>query len=212
MIATTARRLALRLASSQCTTLSALSAMAPAATAISAAAASRRSLVPAAIQLVQRRGVKTLDFGGTKETVWERADFPLDKIHSIFKNDTFAVIGYGTQGMAQSLNLRDNKVNVIVGARKGGESWKLAEKDGWVPGKTLLPIEDACKQGTVIMNLLSDAGQKEAWPTMRPFLTKGKTLYFSHGFGIVFSDQTGIVPSDDIDVILAAPKGSGQTV
>ena len=71
-----------------------------------------------------------------------------------------AVIGYGTQGMAQSLNMRDNKLNVIVGVRKNGTSWNDAIKDGWVPGKTLFSIEEACEKGTIIMNLLSDAGQK----------------------------------------------------
>jgi ketol-acid reductoisomerase len=104
--------------------------------------------------------MKTLDFGGSKEIVYERSDYPVDKISKIFANDVFAVIGYGTQGMAQSLNLRDNKQKVIVGAREGGASWKQAIGDGWIPGKTLFSIEDACAKGTVIMNLLSDAGQK----------------------------------------------------
>jgi ketol-acid reductoisomerase len=162
--------------------------------------------------MVQTRGMKTLDFGGTQEVVYERSDYPVSKISEIFANDTFAVIGYGTQGMAQSLNLRDNKQKVIIGVRKNGSSWNDAIKDGWVPGETLFSIEEACAKGTVIMNLLSDAGQKDAWPTIKPFLTKGKTLYFSHGFGVIFHEETGIVPPTDIDVILAAPKGSGQTV
>jgi ketol-acid reductoisomerase len=161
---------------------------------------------------IQVRGVKTLNFGGTEEVVYERADFPKERIHNIFKDDVLAVIGYGTQGMAQSLNMRDNGLGVIVGVRKGGPSWDLAKKDGWVEGETLFSVEEACQRGTVIMNLLSDAGQKDAWPTMKKFLTKGKTLYFSHGFGVIYSDQTGIVPPKDIDVILAAPKGSGATV
>ena len=122
------------------------------------------------------------------------------------------MIGYGTQGMAQSLNLRDNKLPVIVGVRKNGTSWEDAKKDGWVPGKTLFDIDEACSKGTVIMNLLSDAGQKDAWPAMKKHLKKGKTLYFSHGFGVIYADQTHIVPPKDIDVILAAPKGSGATV
>ena len=103
--------------------------------------------------------MKTLDFGGTKEVVYERSDYPIAKISKIFANDTFAIIGYGTQGMAQSLNMRDNKQKVIIGVRKDGTSWKDAIKDGWVPGKTLFSIEEACAKGTVIMNLLSDAGQ-----------------------------------------------------
>ncbi|KAJ3409219.1 Bifunctional acetohydroxyacid reductoisomerase [Chytridiales sp. JEL 0842] len=160
----------------------------------------------------QTRGVKTLDFAGTKETVWERSDFPKEKLAQIFKNDTMAVIGYGTQGMAQSLNMRDNGLKVIVGVRKDGHSWKKAIADGWVPGKTLFSIEEAADKGTVIMYLLSDAAQKEAWPTLKKYVTKGKSLYFSHGFGVVFHQQTGIVPPTDVDVFLAAPKGSGQTV
>ena len=122
------------------------------------------------------------------------------------------MIGYGTQGRGQALNAKDNGLKVIVGLRENGESWKLAIKDGWVPGKTLFPIEEACAKGTVIMNLLSDAGQKAAWPTMKKHLTKGKTLYFAHGFGIIYKDQTGIIPPKDIDVVLVAPKGSGTTV
>ncbi|KAI8825816.1 ketol-acid reductoisomerase [Fimicolochytrium jonesii] len=160
----------------------------------------------------QRRGVKTLDFGGTKEKVYERADYPKDKLHKIFKNDTFAVLGYGTQGYAQSLNLRDNGLKVIVGVRKGGHSWEQAKKDGWKEGETLFSIEDAAKKGTILMYLLSDAGQKEGWPVIKPYVTKGKTLYFSHGFSVIFHDQTGVVPPKDVDVILAAPKGSGATV
>jgi ketol-acid reductoisomerase len=106
------------------------------------------------------RGVKTLDFAGTKEIVYERSDYPPAKLAKIFAKDVMAVIGYGTQGMCQSLNMRDNKLNVIVGVRKGGASWDEAIKDGWVPGKTLFTVEEACQKGTVIMNLLSDAGQK----------------------------------------------------
>ncbi|KAI8617080.1 ketol-acid reductoisomerase [Chytriomyces sp. MP71] len=161
---------------------------------------------------IQSRGVKTLDFAGTSETVWERADFPKEKLAQIFAKDTMAVLGYGTQGMAQSLNMRDQGLNVIVGVRENGASWKQAIADGWVPGKTLFSMEQAAEKGTVVSFLLSDAGQKEAWPQIQPFITKGKTLFFSHGFGVVFHNQTGIVPPKDVDVVLAAPKGSGYTV
>jgi ketol-acid reductoisomerase len=123
-----------------------------------------------------------------------------------------AVIGYGVQGRAQSLNMRDNGLRVIVGLRPGGESWKMAEQDGWVAGQTLFPIEEAAAKGTTIMYLLSDAGQKDTWPAIKPHLTAGKTLYFSHGFAIVFKDQTNVVPPPNVDVILVAPKGSGTTV
>jgi len=166
----------------------------------------------AAAAVSQTRGMKTLDFGGSKEVVYERSDVPPAKLQEVLGKDVCAVIGYGTQGRAQALNARDQKLNVIVGLRKDGVSWKLAEKDGFVAGKTLFPIEEACQKGTIIMNLLSDAGQKDAWPTMKKYLTKGKTLYFSHGFGVVYSKETGIVPPKDIDVILCAPKGSGTTV
>ncbi|KAI8804860.1 ketol-acid reductoisomerase [Cladochytrium replicatum] len=171
-----------------------------------------RPFATPAIAAVQNRGVKTLNFGGTQETVWERSDFPKEKLAQIFKNDTLAVIGYGTQGMAQSLNARDNGLKVIVGLRKDGHSWKQAVADGWVPGKTLFSMEEAAEKGTIIMNLLSDAGQKDTWATLKNYLTKGKTLYFSHGFSVVFHEQTTVVPPKDIDVILAAPKGSGATV
>jgi ketol-acid reductoisomerase len=162
-----------------------------------------------------KREVQTLNFGGTEEVVVERSDYPKEKLQQIFKNDTMAVIGYGVQGRAQSLNMRDNGLRVVVGLRKSPEnnqSWELAKKDGWVEGKTLISIEDAAKQGTIIMYLVSDAGQKQLWPIIKPHLTKGKTLYFSHGFSIVYKDQTGIIPPAGVDVILAAPKGSGTTV
>jgi ketol-acid reductoisomerase len=146
------------------------------------------------------------------EKVWERSDYPPERLQSLFGKDVFGVIGYGTQGRAQSLNLRDNKMRVVVGVRKDGPSWLKALDDGWAPGKTLFPVDQACKQATVVMNLLSDAGQKDAWPAMKPLLTTGKTLFFSHGFAVVFHKDTGIVPPKDIDVILAAPKGSGETV
>ncbi|KAH0584901.1 Bifunctional acetohydroxyacid reductoisomerase [Termitomyces sp. 'cryptogamus'] len=158
------------------------------------------------------RGVKTLDFAGTKEVVYERKDWPLAKLQDYFKNDTLALIGYGSQGHGQGLNARDNGLNVIVGVRKDGESWRQAVEDGWVPGETLFPIEEAINKGTIIMNLLSDAAQSQTWPTIAPLITKGKTLYFSHGFSVVFKEDTKVIPPTDVDVILVAPKGSGRTV
>lgn len=141
----------------------------------------------------QVRGMKTLDFGGTKETVYERSDVPKEKLLETFKNDTIAVLGYGPQGRGQALNLRDNGVNVIIGQREG-KTYQQAIDEGWVPGKNLFPVLDAVEKGTVVMNLLSDAYQTEIWPQMKPLLTPGKTLYFSHGFSIVYKDQTKIVP------------------
>lgn len=164
------------------------------------------------INYIPSRGIKTLDFGGTKEQVIERSDYPKDKLAQIFGKDTMAVIGYGVQGRAQSLNMKDNGLNVIIGLREGGPSWKLAQEDGWVPGQTLFSISEAAKRGTIVMNLLSDAGQKTSWSEIAPHLTKGKTLYFSHGFSVVYKERTGVIPPKDVDVILAAPKGSGTTV
>ena len=158
------------------------------------------------------RGVKTLNFAGTDEVVYERSDWPLAKLQDYFKNDTLALIGYGSQGHGQGLNARDNGLNVIVGVRENGESWKQAIEDGWVPGKTLFPIEEAINRGTIIMNLLSDAAQSQTWLKVAPLITKGKTLYFSHGFSVVYKDDTKVVPPPDVDVILVAPKGSGRTV
>ncbi|KAI8143913.1 6-phosphogluconate dehydrogenase [Fennellomyces sp. T-0311] len=159
----------------------------------------------------QIRGYKTLNFGGTEETVFERSDVPKEKLLETFKDDTIAVLGYGPQGRGQALNLRDNGVNVIIGQREG-KTYQQAIEEGWVPGKNLFPVLDAVEKGTVVMNLLSDAYQTEIWPAMQPLLTPGKTLYFSHGFSVVYNDQTKIIPPKDIDVILVAPKGSGFTV
>ena len=154
----------------------------------------------------------TINFGGVEEQVITREEFPLKKALETLKNDTIAIIGYGVQGPGQSLNLKDNGFNVIVGQRKGGKSWDKALADGWVPGETLFEIEEACEKATIIQYLLSDAGQIAAWPTIKKHLTPGKTLYFSHGFGVTYHEQTGIVPPKDIDVILVAPKGSGTSL
>jgi ketol-acid reductoisomerase len=156
--------------------------------------------------------MRQITIGNTSETVIERSDYPPERIESILGKETVAVLGYGVQGRGQSLNMRDNGLNVMVGQRAEGSSWELAKQDGWVPGKTLLPLEEAAKRGTIILYLLSDAGQKEHWPRLKPQLTGGKALGFSHGFSIVYSDQTGVVPPKDIDVVLVAPKGSGTTV
>jgi ketol-acid reductoisomerase len=154
----------------------------------------------------------TINFGGTNETVVTREEFPLKKALETLKNETIAVIGYGVQGPGQSLNLRDNGFRVIVGQRKGGKSWERALKDGWKEGVNLFEIPQACEKATIIQYLLSDAGQIESWPVVKRSLTKGKALYFSHGFGITYHEQTGIVPPTDVDVILVAPKGSGTSL
>ena len=153
-----------------------------------------------------------MNFGGTEEEVVTRDEFPLAKAQEILNNETVALLGYGVQGPGQALNMRDNGVKVIVGQRKGSASWEKAIADGWVPGETLFELEEAAEKGTVLMYLLSDAGQKMFWPKIKPYLTAGKTLYFSHGFSIVYKDQTGVIPPADVDVVLAAPKGSGRSL
>ena len=153
-----------------------------------------------------------LNFGGVEEEVVTREEFPLEKAREVLSTETIAVIGYGVQGPGQSLNMRDNGFNVIVGQRKGGKSWDKAVADGWVPGETLFELEEALQKGTIICYLLSDAAQIELWPTVKANLTAGKSLYFSHGFGVTYKDQTGIVPPADVDVYLVAPKGSGTSL
>lgn len=154
----------------------------------------------------------TLNFGGVEEKVITRSEFPLEKASAILNNETIAVLGYGVQGPGQALNLKDNGFNVIVGQRKGSNSWDNAIKDGWTPGVDLFELEEAAQLGTILQYLLSDAGQIAQWKMLKKHLTPGKALYFSHGFGITYSDQTGIVPPKDIDVILVAPKGSGTSL
>lgn len=152
------------------------------------------------------------NFGGVEENVVTREEFPVEKAQEVLKDEVVAVLGYGIQGPGQSLNLRDNGINVIVGQRENSKSWDKAVEDGWVPGKTLFPLEEAVKRGTIIQYLLSDAGQIQAWEGVKKYLTPGKTLYFSHGFGITFNKRTGIEPPKDVDVILVAPKGSGTSL
>ncbi|MDO8993311.1 MAG: ketol-acid reductoisomerase, partial [Daejeonella sp.] len=103
-------------------------------------------------------------------------------------------------------------IRVIIGQRKDSKTWDKAIADGWVPGETLFEIEEAAEKGTIIQYLLSDAGQIALWPTIKKYLTPGKALYFSHGFGITYKEQTGIIPPADVDVILVAPKGSGTSL
>jgi ketol-acid reductoisomerase len=154
-----------------------------------------------------------IDFGGVVETVVTRDEFPLAQAKKVLKDELIAVIGYGVQGPAQSLNMRDNGFKVIVGQAKAHKQyWDKAIKDGWKPGKTLFDIEEAAKRGTIVQYLISDAAQMLLWPKIKRHLTAGKALYFSHGFSIVYRDQTGVAPPPDVDVIMVAPKGSGTSV
>ena len=154
-----------------------------------------------------------IDFGGVVETVVTRKEYPLKKAQKVLKNEVLAVIGYGVQGPAQSLNMRDNGINVIIGQDKRfAGDWKRAMKDGFKPGKTLFDIEEAAERATIIMMLVNDGAIPQVWPRIAPYLTAGKALYFSHGFGFVYNKLTGVKPSADVDVILVAPKGSGTSV
>jgi ketol-acid reductoisomerase len=153
-----------------------------------------------------------INFGGVEENVVTREEFPLEKAREVMKDETIAIIGYGVQGPGQALNLRDNGFNVIVGQRKPSKSYDKALNDGWEEGKTLFSIEEALEKGTVIFYLLSDAAQIAVWPTVKKHLTEGKALYFSHGFAVTYKERTGIIPPDNVDVMLVAPKGSGTSL
>ncbi len=154
-----------------------------------------------------------INFGGVKEEVVMRSEFPMEKARKVLKNETIAVIGYGVQGPGQSLNMKDNGFKVIIGQSKAFKpDWDRAVKDGWKPGVDIFEIEEAAKRGTIIEMLVSDAAQKQIWPTIKKQLKPGKALFFSHGFSIVYKDQTGVVPPPQVDVALVAPKGSGRSV
>ena len=153
-----------------------------------------------------------IDFGGVVEEVITSEEFPIEKARQVLENEIVAVLGYGVQGPGQALNMRDNGIPVIVGQREGGASWQRAVDDGFEPGKTLFSVEEAAERGSIIQYLLSDAGQMAMWPKIKPCLKQGDALYFSHGFSIVYKNQTGVVAPGNVDVILVAPKGSGRTV
>lgn len=153
-----------------------------------------------------------MKFGDTWENVVTRDEFSLERARHTLANERIAVLGYGVQGPGQALNLRDNGFDVIVGQRKGSRTWDKAVADGWIPGETLFELDEACRRGTLLMNLLSDAGQIATWPTLRENLQPGQCLYFSHGFGITFAGETGIEAPDGVDVVLVAPKGSGTSL
>lgn len=154
-----------------------------------------------------------INFGGVEENVVTREEFPLSKAQEILKDEVICVVGYGVQGPAQSLNMKDNGFKVIIGQSPDfKEDWERAINDGWIPGKTLFPIEEAAKKATIIQYLVSDAAQRTVWPVLKECLNEGDALYFSHGFSVTFSEQTNVIPPDNIDVILVAPKGSGTSV
>ena len=153
-----------------------------------------------------------VDFGGVIEDVVTSQEFPLERARKVLENETVAVLGYGVQGPGQAMNMRDNGIRVLVGQRKGGQSWQRAIDDGFVPGETLFSIEEAAEKGTIIQFLISDAGQMATWPKIKACLEDGDALCFSHGFSITYKEQTGVDPPENVDVIMVAPKGSGRTV
>lgn len=159
----------------------------------------------------QIRNISSLTINDINEQIIERKDYPIKKCQEILNNKTISVVGYGPQGRGQALNLRDNGFNVNLGLRSG-KSYQQALEDNWIPGENLFSIEESVDRSNIIQYLLSDAGQVSQWNNIYPYLSENKVLYFSHGFGIVYSDKTEIKPPENIDVVLVAPKGSGLTV
>ena len=156
-----------------------------------------------------------INFGGVVENITTRKEFSLKKAQKVLKGMTIAVLGYGIQGPGQALNMRDNGFNVIVGQRKNtkaNSSWSRAKKDGWVEGKTLFSLEEAADKGDIIMLLVSDGSVPQVWKQIEKYVTPGKYLYFSHGFGLVYNKLTGIVPQKGVGCVMVAPKGSGTSV
>jgi len=154
-----------------------------------------------------------INFGGVRENVVTRKEFPLARARKILKDETVAVIGYGVQGPAQALNMKDNGIKVIIGqSPQFKRDWDRARADGWVPGTTLFDVEEAVRRGSIIQMLVSDAAQRVIWPVVKRNLKPGDALYFSHGFSIVYKNQTKVIPPKNVDVIMVAPKGSGTSV
>ncbi len=125
---------------------------------------------------------------------------------SLLDGKTVAIIGYGSQGHAHALNLKDSGVNVIIGLYNGSKSWAKAEAAGF----KVYTAEEASKLADIIMILINDEKQADLYKnSIAPNLTAGKTIAFAHGFNIHFQQ---IVPPADVDVIMIAPKGPGHTV
>jgi len=125
---------------------------------------------------------------------------------SLLKGKTVAVIGYGSQGHAHALNLHDSGVDVVVGLYEGSKSWKAAEE----AGLRVTVAAEAAKEADIIMILVNDEKQPKLYKeSIEPGLKPGKSLAFAHGFNIHFGQ---IVPPEDVNVFMVAPKGPGHTV
>ena len=146
------------------------------------------------------------------EFLESKSNYSIDNCRKIIGDNIISVIGYGSQGRSQALNLKDNGFNVVLGLREMGSSWDKAIEDGWNPDQDLYDINQASQKGSIIKYLLSDAGQIDQWPIINNNLQPGNTLYFSHGFGIHYQEYTNIIPPEDVNVVLVAPKCSGRTV
>ena len=134
--------------------------------------------------------------------MYYEADCDLNKLNG----KLIAIIGYGSQGHAHALNLRDSGCNVIIGLRKGGASWPKAEADGF----EVMTVAEASQKADIIMILINDERQADVYKKeIAPYLTEGKTIAFAHGFNIRYKQ---IVPPPFVDVFMAAPKGPGHTV
>jgi ketol-acid reductoisomerase len=123
----------------------------------------------------------SINFGGIVEEIVTREEFPLEKARQVLKDERIAVLGYGVQGPAQALNMRENGFNVIIGLGLYDYSWEKALADGWVEGETLFNLEKAVQRATIIQYLVSDAAQKMRWPEVKAALKEGDALCFSHG-------------------------------
>ena len=124
----------------------------------------------------------------------------------VLNGKKIAIIGYGSQGHAHALNLRDSGCDFIIGLRKGGKSWPVAENDGF----EVYTVPEATQKADIIMILINDEAQADMYKRdIAPYLTAGKAIAFAHGFNIRYKQ---IVPPADVDVFMAAPKGPGHTV
>jgi ketol-acid reductoisomerase len=135
-----------------------------------------------------------------KKLYWEK-DASMDAI----KGHRIVVIGYGSQGRAHALNLKDSGANVYVALRPGGATWKKAEQDGWKP----IDLGKDLKDADLVAMLMPDMAQPQVYKDIEPQLKKGATMLFAHGFNVQYKQ---IEPRQDLDVIMIAPKGPGNLV